>query len=159
MLRLDSRLLQTGHDNWIRALAFHPNGKYLLSASDDKTVRVWDLSLGKLWKTIDAHDHFVSCMSWGRTTAGATAATSANGVGSGKEVKRRVNVMATGSVDQTIKVGLGTGSSTRMTDILRAHRSGCHDLRGIFATSILFPFRFLSSIYQMLSGLKGHDLY
>ncbi|KAJ9107474.1 hypothetical protein QFC21_000927 [Naganishia friedmannii] len=101
-----------GHDNWIRALTFHPNGKYLLSASDDKTIRVWDLSLGKLHKTIDAHDHFVSCMSWGRTTMGAGgAAPQLNGVGGdkasgGKEVKKRVNVLATGSVDQTIKIWL-----------------------------------------------------
>ncbi|KAG5647815.1 hypothetical protein DXG03_007738 [Asterophora parasitica] len=29
-----------GHYNWVRALAFHPSGKYLLSASDDKTIRV-----------------------------------------------------------------------------------------------------------------------
>ncbi|GHJ86093.1 hypothetical protein NliqN6_2495 [Naganishia liquefaciens] len=96
----------TGHDNWIRALAFHPNGKYLLSASDDKTIRVWDLSLGKLWKTIDAHDHFVSCLTWGRTTTGATTSTGANGMTAGQEVKRRVSVLATGSVDQTIKVWL-----------------------------------------------------
>jgi hypothetical protein len=65
---------------------------------------VWDLALGRLARTIDAHDHFVSCLTWGRTTAGATSSGTANGVSSGKEVKRRVNVLATGSVDQTIKV-------------------------------------------------------
>lgn len=156
MLRPDFPL-QTGHDNWIRALTFHPNGKYLLSASDDKTVRVWDLSLGKLWKTIDAHDHFVSCMSWGRTSAGATTATSANSVTSGKEVKRRVNVMATGSVDQTIKVGPDTRSSKRMPDILHTFRSGCHDLYRMFATStLLSPFDFCLPFTERLSGLKGH---
>lgn len=120
--RIDSLLLQVGHDNWIRALAFHPNGKYLLSASDDKTIRVWDLSLGKLHKTIDAHEHFVSCMSWGRTVTGAGAATPhPNGLGAdkasgGKEVKKRVNVLATGSVDQTIKVGGSSKHSAEPAD-------------------------------------------
>jgi platelet-activating factor acetylhydrolase IB subunit alpha len=32
-----------GHDGWVNDLVFHPNGKYLLSASDDKSVRIWDL--------------------------------------------------------------------------------------------------------------------
>lgn len=36
-----------GHDNWVRGLAMHPTGKYLYTASDDKTLRVWDLTYGK----------------------------------------------------------------------------------------------------------------
>ena len=44
-----------GHDNWVRGLALHPTGKYLYSASDDKTMRVWDLNFGKEKKKIEAH--------------------------------------------------------------------------------------------------------
>jgi len=41
-----------GHDNWVRSLSLHPNGKYLYSASDDKTLRIWDLQYGKEKKKI-----------------------------------------------------------------------------------------------------------
>jgi WD40 repeat protein len=33
-----------GHENWVRALLFHPAGKYLYSCADDKSIRIWDLS-------------------------------------------------------------------------------------------------------------------
>lgn len=37
----------SGHDNWVRCMALHPTGKYLYSVSDDKTLRVWELTHGK----------------------------------------------------------------------------------------------------------------
>ncbi len=55
-----------GHDNWVRAIVFHPGSKYLLSVSDDKTLRCWDLSQGgKCVKILrDAHEGFITCLRW-----------------------------------------------------------------------------------------------
>jgi platelet-activating factor acetylhydrolase IB subunit alpha len=105
-----------GHDNWVRALVWHPGGKYLLSCADDKTIRCWDLSQeGKCVKTVeDAHGHFVSCMRWapGVNKEVSVNGTEANGSltnGSGKKddpggkVAIRC-VIATGSVDLNVRV-------------------------------------------------------
>jgi platelet-activating factor acetylhydrolase IB subunit alpha len=73
--------VQIGHDNWVRAVQFHPNGKYIISVSDDRSIKVWDLKQMKAIKTInDAHAHFVSSLDFHK------------------------NVMATGGVDDMIKI-------------------------------------------------------
>jgi platelet-activating factor acetylhydrolase IB subunit alpha len=98
----------------VRALAFHPTGKYLLSASDDKTIRVWELSTGRCMKTVEAHGHFVQTLAWGRQVVGGGAgkddAVKVNGdAGKGDAAAtepKLINVVATGSVDQTIKIWL-----------------------------------------------------
>ena len=41
-----------GHDNWVTDLWFHPNGKYLISSADDKSIRIWDLVLGRCYRKI-----------------------------------------------------------------------------------------------------------
>lgn len=102
----------TGHDNWVRGLAFSPNGKNLLSVSDDKTMRVWDLKTGRCAKTIDAHAHFCTSIAWGKAKIEAPippaqdtdAAAGANGSNGTKQDPRTVNVVATSSVDLTIKI-------------------------------------------------------
>lgn len=101
-------------DNWVRALIFHPSGKFLISASDDKTIRTWDLASGRCLKTVEAHDHFVTTMAWGRAPAGGTGGggggsngVQTNGNSNGvpnPETAQFVNVVATGSVDLTVKV-------------------------------------------------------
>lgn len=101
--------IQAGHDNWVRALVFHPTGKFLLSASDDYTIRVWELTTGRCVKTVQAHAHFVTCLAWGRQAPaqGGDAAKPNGAAGDTKaEVEKFVNVVASGSVDQTIKIWL-----------------------------------------------------
>jgi platelet-activating factor acetylhydrolase IB subunit alpha len=106
-----------GHDNWVRALVFHPGGKYLLSAADDKTLRCWDLSQeGKMVKNLDsAHGHFVSCLRWapgvikepvvngGGDSQNGTAANGSSKAGAAPEVQIRC-VIATGSVDLNVRI-------------------------------------------------------
>lgn len=86
---------------------FHPCGTLLLSAADDKTIRVWDLKTGRCVKTVEAHGHFVTSLAWGRTKASAGAAdVKVNGDPKAKssDDERVVNVCASGSTDQTIKI-------------------------------------------------------
>lgn len=86
---------------------FHPSGKYLLSASDDHTIRVWELATGRCVKTVQAHSHFVACMAWGRQSTSVNTENGATTNGSAaSEPEKIINVVATGSVDQTIKIWL-----------------------------------------------------
>lgn len=82
----------SGHDNWVRGLVFSPGGKHLVSVSDDKTMRTWDLASGRCVRTVEAHSHFCTAVAWGR---------SQESVGS---ESRPVNVVATGSVDLSVRV-------------------------------------------------------
>lgn len=44
-----------GHTNWIRSVAFSPNGEILVSGSDDKTLILWNTKTGQCLKTLEGH--------------------------------------------------------------------------------------------------------
>lgn len=112
----------TGHDNWVRAIVFHPGGKYLLSVSGDKTLRCWDLSQGgKCVRTLtDAHEGFISCMRWapgivkaistdniGRQSAKGAESLEIDAIGQTISDTQIRCIIATGGVDMKLKIFAG----------------------------------------------------
>ncbi|KAK6460145.1 WD40-repeat-containing domain protein [Scheffersomyces coipomensis] len=63
-----------GHVAWVKTLAVHPNGKFIFSGSEDKTIRVWDLNNlnieGKIKciKTLQGHEGFINTIDFAKYT-------------------------------------------------------------------------------------------
>jgi len=54
----------TGHKGWVRSLAVSPDGKVLVSASDDQTIKFWDLATGRNFRTVKGHSGPVRCVTF-----------------------------------------------------------------------------------------------
>ena len=53
-----------GHRNHIAAVAWSPDGKYIASASYDKTVLIWNATNGQQFLTYQGHDAHVNTIAW-----------------------------------------------------------------------------------------------
>ncbi|KYK57093.1 putative transcription initiation factor TFIID 100Kda [Drechmeria coniospora] len=56
--------LMVGHDTAISAIAWHPNGMYVFSASDetDKTIRMWSIVTGQCVRVFSGHTDYISAL-------------------------------------------------------------------------------------------------
>ena len=70
----------SGHTDYVRSLAFSPDGTLLASGSSDDTVKLWDLQTGGVAKTFYGHTAYVTSVS----------------------ISADCSVVASGSADKTI---------------------------------------------------------
>ncbi len=55
------RAVLEGHDRTVVCCAFSPDGARIVTASFDRTARIWDTETGVVLRTLEGHTHMVSC--------------------------------------------------------------------------------------------------
>ncbi len=47
--------VQMGHTDWVKSVAFSPDGRHVLSGGQDKTLKLWEVSTGREVRTFAGH--------------------------------------------------------------------------------------------------------
>lgn len=152
----ESVLLKTlsGHEGAVHAVAVHPDGRRVLSASSDGTVGVWELQGGTLEGRLEGHTDSVRCVLCLRD--GKTVITSSDDatiriwdletlstrrVLSGHENKVRQialapdeSWLASVSKDGTLRIWDLPGGAQRL--VRRGHSDGQGDKRGLLGVAV-----------------------
>lgn len=50
----------TGHANWIRSAKFSPDSRLIVSGSDDKTVKIWDVGKKSVINSFPDHTGIIN---------------------------------------------------------------------------------------------------
>ena len=45
----------SGHTDWVNSAAYSPDGKHIVTASDDRTARIWDAATGQEVRPLTGH--------------------------------------------------------------------------------------------------------
>jgi WD40 repeat protein len=134
------------HPSWVWRVSYSPDGKTLASASQDKTVKLWDVGTGKELKTLNGHQDRVLSVSYspdGKTLASASSDTTVKlwDTVTGKELNTLNGhqstvtsvsyspdgkTLASASQDKTVKLwDVGTGKELKT---LNGHQDGVNSV-------------------------------
>lgn len=85
----------TGHTDWVKSVAFNPDGTWVASGSKDKTVRIWNLKTGACRTTLQRHMDNVNAVAVTPDGMRVLSASDDQSVGvwdvtSGRELKKLV---------------------------------------------------------------------
>lgn len=135
-----------GHDSNVNQIAWHPNGAYIFSASDnmDKSVRMWSFVSGECVRVFSGHNEFISaleCSPDGKTLASADGSGTIIlwDLATGQEKKRCRGHGKGGiwslsfSVESTVLVSGGADGTVRLWDVevrTDANKSGDGEIIG-----------------------------
>ena len=48
-----------GHSNWVNSVAISSDNKLIISGSEDKSIKIWDIESGKEIKKLNGHSECV----------------------------------------------------------------------------------------------------
>ncbi len=132
--------VQDGHTDSVTSVAFSPDGMRLVSGSDDKTVKHWDVSSGKLIRTLEGHSDRVRSVAFSPNGSRVLS-------GGIQDGDLRLWDAATGRLIHVFKEAFGTSSVAFSPDGTRLLSGGPRDAWLWDAAS-----------GRLLHTLTGHEL-
>jgi coatomer protein complex subunit alpha (xenin) len=115
-----------GHLDYIRTVQFHHEHPWILSASDDQTIRIWNWQSRQCLSVLTGHNHYVMCAQFHHTEDLVLSASLDQTVRvwdlSG--LRKKTVSIATGPQDPSPQTDLFGGTDVVVRHVLEGHSRG-----------------------------------